>query len=356
LKVALLGLLQSGKSTIFASLSGKGIAPIGSTTIEEAIVTVPDERLEWLTEYYKPKKTTHATIDCLDVPGFNFTDEHGRVAARRLINQIRTVDMLVLVVRAFEDTAVPAYRNSLNPVRDLAELRTELLLADLELVATRIEKLEKQVHKPTKTQAHDKAELALHTKLQEAIEAEKPISSAIETEAEREMIKSLGFLTQKPIAVAVNVGENQLEAKFDFGERVDASVPVITICAKLEFELAQLDADSRALFCADLGITESAKGKFVNSCYSALGLISFITVVSNEIRAWPIKQGTIAVDAAGKVHTDIKRGFIRAETFSFDELKEHGSEKALKAAGKIRLEGKDYVVQDGDVINFRFNV
>ena len=356
MKVALLGLLQSGKSTIFASLSGKGIAPIGSTTIEEAIVTVPDERLEWLTEYYKPKKTTHATIDCLDVPGFNFTDEHGRVAARRLINQIRTSDCLVLVVRAFEDAAVPAYRDGLNPVRDLAELRTELLLADLELVATRIEKLEKQVHKPTKTQAHDKAELALHTKLQEAIEAEKPISSAIETEAEREMIKSLGFLTQKPIAVAVNVGENQLEAKFDFGERVDASVPVITICAKLEFELAQLDADSRALFCADLGITESAKGKFVNSCYSALGLISFITVVSNEIRAWPIKQGTIAVDAAGKVHTDIKRGFIRAETFSFDELKEHGSEKALKAAGKIRLEGKDYVVQDGNVINFRFNV
>jgi len=356
LKVALLGLLQSGKSTIFASLSGKQIPPIGSTTIEEAIVTVPDERLDWLTEYYKPKKTTHATIDCLDVPGFNFTDEHGRAAARRLINQIRTSDCLVLVVRAFEDAAVPAYRDGLNPVRDLAELRTELLLADLELVATRIEKLEKQVHKPTKTQAHDKSELALHKKLQETIEAEKAISSAIETEAEREMIKSLGFLTQKPIAVAVNVGENQLEAKFDFGERVESSVPVVTICAKLEFELAQLDADSRAMFCADLGITESAKGKFVKSCYSALGLISFITVVSNEIRAWPIKQGTIAVDAAGKVHTDIKRGFIRAETFSFDELKEHGSEKALKAAGKIRLEGKDYVVQDGDVINFRFNV
>ena len=356
LKVALLGLLQSGKSTIFASLSGKAIASMGSTTLEEAIVTVPDERLDWLTEYYKPKKTTHATIDCLDVPGFNFMDEHGRVAARRLINQIRTVDMLVLVVRAFENPAVPAYRNSLNPAKDLAELRTELLLADLELVATRIEKLEKQVHKPTKTQEHDKAELALHKKLQQTIESEKPISSAIETEAEREMIKSLGFLTQKPIAVAVNVGENQLEAKFDFSERVDASVPVVTICAKLEFELAQLDAESRAEFMTDLGISESAISKFVNGCYSALGLISFLTIVSNEIRAWPIKQGTVAVDAAGKVHTDIKRGFIRAETFSINGLKEFGSEKDLKAAGKIRLEGKDYVVQDGDVINFRFNV
>ncbi len=356
MKVALLGLLQSGKSTIFASIGGKPIPPVGSTTIEEAIVAVPDERLDWLTDYYKPKKTTYATIDCLDLPGFNFSDEHGRAAARRLMNQIRIVDMFVLVVRAFENPAVPSYRNSVNPARDLADLKTELLLADLELVATRIEKLEKQIHKPTKTQAHDKAELELHKKLQETIEAEKPISSAIESEAEHEMIKSLGFLTMKPMAVAVNVGEDQLEASFDFADHIESSVPVITICAKLEFELSQLDADSRAEFMADLGVTESAISKFVNSCYSALGLISFITVVSNEIRAWPIRKGTIAHDAAGKVHTDIKRGFIRAETFDFDEIKEMGDEKALKAAGKIRLEGKDYVVQDGDVINFRFNV
>ena len=356
MKVALLGLLQSGKSTILASLSGKAIPAIGATAIEEAIVPVPDERLDWLTRYYKPKKTTYATIDCLDLPGFNFADEHGRAAARRLINQIRTVELLVLVVRAFENPAVPAYRNSVNPARDLAELQTELLLADLELVATRIEKLEKQVHKPTKTQAHDKAELALQKKLQEAIESEKPISSAVETDAEREMIKSLGFLTLKPIAVAVNVGEDRLDEKFDFSDRVDDAVPVITISAKLEYELVQLDADSRAEFMADLGITEPAAGKFVKSCYSALGLVSFLTVVSNELRAWPIKQGTIAVDAAGKVHTDIKRGFIRAETFAFNDLKALGSEKALKAAGKIRLEGKDYVVQDGDIINFRFNV
>jgi GTP-binding protein YchF len=356
MKVALLGLLQSGKSTILAALSGKAIPPVGATAVEEAIVPVPDERLDWLTQYYKPKKTTYATIDCLDLPGFNFTDEHGRAAARRLINQIRTVDLLVLVVRAFENPAVPAYRNSVNPAGDLAQLQTELLLADLELVATRIEKLEKQIYKPAKTQAHDKAELALQKKLQEAIESEKPISSAIENDAEREMIKSLGFLTLKPIAVAVNVGEAHLDEKFDFTDCIGGAVPVIAICAKLEYELAQLDADSRVEFMADLGITEPAAGKFVKSCYSALGLVSFLTVVSDELRAWPIKQGTVAVDAAGKVHSDIKRGFIRAETFSFDDLKALGSEKALKAAGKIRLEGKDYVVQDGDVINFRFNV
>ncbi len=364
MKVALLGLLQSGKSTIFAGLSGKAIPPVGSTAIEEAIVSVPDERLDWLTVYYKPKKTTYATIDCLDLPGFNFADEHSRVAARRLINQIRTVDMFVLVVRAFENPAVPPYRNSIDPARDLAELQTELLLADLELVTTRIERLEKQVHKPAQTQAHsaggrlpaDKAELELQKKLQQAIEAEKPIRTVIEADEQLEVIKSLGFLTLKPMVVAVNIDENQLNGKFDFSERLDTSIPVITICAELEYELSQLDDKSRAEFMADLGIAESAARKFVNSCYSALGLISFLTVVSDELRAWPIRKGTVALDAAGKVHTDIKRGFIRAETFSFDDLKELGSEKALKAAGKIRLEGKEYVVQDGDIINFRFNV
>jgi len=356
MKAALVGLLQSGKSTILSAISGRTIAAMGPGAIEEAIVPVPDARIDWLRDYYKPKKTTHATIDCLDVPGFNFADEHGRAAARRLINRIRIVDMLVLVVRAFENPAVPAYRNSVNPTSDLVELKTELLLADLELVSTRIEKLEKQVSKPTKTQAHDKAELALQKKLQQTIESEKPISSAVETEAELEMIKSLGFLTLKPMAVAVNPGEEQLEQRFDFAEVLNDDVPVITICAKLEYELAQLDADSRDEFMADLGITESAVSKFVNGCYSALGLISFLTVVSDELRAWPIKQGTSALDAAGKVHTDIKRGFIRAETFGFDDLKELGDEKAVKAAGKIRLEGKEYVVRDGDIINFRFNV
>ncbi|MBN2316989.1 MAG: redox-regulated ATPase YchF [Sedimentisphaerales bacterium] len=356
MKAALIGLLQSGKSTILASISGKAIPAVGSTAIEEAIVPVPDKRIDWLVEYCKPKKTTYATIDCLDLPGFNFTDDHGRAAARRLISQIRTVDLLVLVVRAFEDPTVPAYRNSVNPARDLAELQTELLLADLELVTTRIERLEKQVHKPTKSQTHDKAELALQKKLQEVIESEQPISSVIENDAERDMIKSLGFLTLKPISVAVNVGEDQLNETFDFSDRVGDSVPVATLCAKLEYDLAQLDADSRAEFMADYGIEQSAASKFVQSCYSALGLISFLTIGSDEVRAWPIHKGTIAHDAAGKVHSDIKRGFIRAETFSYDMLKELGDEKALKAAGKIRLEGKDYIVQDGDVINFRFNI
>jgi ribosome-binding ATPase len=355
LKVALIGPLQSGKSTLFSAISGKAISPAGATAIEEAIVPVPDERIEWLTGHYKPKKTVYGTIDCLDLPGFSFTDEHGRVAARRLINKIRTVDMLVLIVRGFEDSSVAAYKNSVDPVRDLAELKTELLLADLELVVTRIERLESQLKKPTKTQAQDKAEFELQKRLQEAIESGRPIRSVIKTDEELEIVKSLGFLTLKPMVIAVNTGENQLDKKINFGSDADG-LAMITICAKLEKELSQLDAGSRKDFMADLGIMESAISKFVNSCYSALGLISFLTVGPDEVRAWPIKQGIIAVDAAGKVHSDIKRGFIRAETFSYSDLKLLGTEKDVKAAGKVRLEGKEYVVKDGDIINFRFNV
>jgi hypothetical protein len=348
LKVALLGLLQSGKSTLFSAISGKQMAHAGSAEIDQAVVACPDERIDWLSTIYKPDKKVYATIDCLDVPGLNFSDDHGRTAARRLIDQVRTVDMLALVIGAFD--------NSADPGKDLADLRTELLLTDLALVTTRIENLEKQTKKPTPSQTHDKAELELQKKLQSAIESEKPIRSAIANDAELEMIKSLGFLTIKPMVVAVNVAEDKQNQKFDFAGRLDPATPVITVCAKIEYELSQLDDETRSQFMADLGITESAAAKFVHACFRALGLISFLTVVSGELRAWPIHQGTHALDAAGKVHSDIKRGFIRAETFGYDDIKQLGSEKALKAAGKIRLEGKEYVVRDGDVIHFRFNV
>lgn len=354
MKAALIGLMQSGKSTILSAISGKKIPPIGSTAIEEAVVSVPDERLDWLTSFYKPKKTVHAVLDCLDLPGFDFTSDNGRAAARRLINQIRTVELLVLVVRGFENSAVPGYKNSIDPVRDLEELRTELLLADLELVTTRVERLEKQLKKPTKTQAHDKAELAVQLKLQEALESEKPIISVIENDSELELIKSLGFLTLKPMIAAVNVSEDGGQAKYDF-DQIDES-SVVAICASLEQELSVLDEDSRKEFMADMQIEESAVSRFVNCCYSTLGLISFLTVGSDEVRAWPIKNGITALLAAGKVHSDIQRGFIRAETFSYSALRELGDEKAVKAAGKTRLEGKEYIVQDGDIINFRFNV
>ena len=211
MKAAFIGLMQSGKSTILSAVSGKEPTAMGSTDIHEQVVPVPDGRLDWLTGLYQPKKTVHATVDCQDLPGLSFMDEHGRAGARRLFNQIRTVDMFVVIARAFENASVPAYRNSVNPARDLEELKTEILLADLELVTTRIERLEKQVNKPTKTQAKDKQELELQLKLQEAIEAEKPISSVIENDVQLDLIRSLNFLTLKPMMVVVNVGEDQLD-------------------------------------------------------------------------------------------------------------------------------------------------
>lgn len=356
MRVALVGLLQSGKSTILAAISGKEVSPPGSAAIQEAIVPVPDRRVDLLAQHYGKDKKVYATVDCLDVPGLSFMDEHGRSAARHLLNQIRTVDALALVVRAFEDPSVGAYRNRVDPHKDLAELRDELLLADLELVETRIEHLTKETRKPTRDRAGQKEELALYEKLRQTIEAEKPIASAIETEQQMETIRSLGFLTVKPVVIVVNVNEHQLNQQFDFSGVLKDYGCRVTLCARLEYELAQLDAASRREFMADLGLSEAAAGRFVRGCFEALDMICFLTVGSNEVRAWPVPRQTTALDAAGKVHSDMKRGFIRAETFSFEEFEQFGDEKALKSAGKVRLEGKDYIVQDGDVIKFRFNV
>ena len=356
MRVALVGLMQSGKSTLLSAISGREPSAIGATQIVETAVPVPDERIDWLTALYGPKKTTYATVDCLDVPGFSFVDPAGRAAARRLIEQIRTVDMLVIVVRAFHDPSVPPCRGRVDPTTDLAEFQTELLLADLETVTTRIERLEKQVLKPTETQEHDKAELAVHLKLQEGLEAGRTVRSIIDYGSDYALIKSLGLLTLKPIMVVVNIGEDQLGEPLEIDGAIEDSPEPVPLCAKLDRELAQLDPDSRVEFMTELGIGEPAVNRFVRSCYSTVGLISFLTVGPDEVRAWPIRRDTAAVDAAGKVHSDIKRGFIRAETFSYDDLKAHGDEKAIKAAGKARLEGKTYVVQDGDIIDFRFNV
>lgn len=340
---------------MLSAVSGRPAAPMGSSDIVEQVVPVPDERLDWLEPLYQSNKKVRATIDCLDLPGLNFTDEHGRASARRQLNNARTVDMFVIVARAFENPSVPAYRNRVDAVKDLEELKTELLLADLELVTTRIDRLEKQVHKPTKTQARDKAELELQLKLQTAIESEKPISSVISGEHEMDLIRPLNFLTLKPMMVVVNVGEDKIGEAVDLGPAAEG-MEVISLSAEIESELAKLDDESRAEFMKDMGIGEAAAHKFVQSCYATLGLISFLTVGKDEVRAWPIEKGTTALDAAGKIHSDIKRGFIRAETMAYADLRELGDEKAVKAAGKTRLEGKTYVVQDGDIISFRFNV
>ncbi len=242
-------------------------------------------------------------------------------------------------------------------MNELSTLMTEILLADLELVETRITNLEKQVAKPSKDQAKQKTELALQLRLREAIENQKPLKTAIQNAEEFELVRPLGFLTLKPMVVVFNTPEGESSQTFDTKGVLDESIPTISVCASIEYEISQLDdEESKKEFMRDLGLTESAAKKLVRSCYSSLGLIDFFTVGEDENRAWSILAGTSALDAAGKIHSDIKRGFIRAETISYADLKQYGDEKAVKAAGKFRLEGKTYIVQDGDIMNFRFNV
>lgn len=356
MEVALIGFKQSGKSTLLSAISGKKAALPGSMALDKAIVPVPDPRIDWLTKLYKPKKTVLATIDCTDLPGVSFIDAAERSAARRFLGQLKAIDMCVLVVRGFENDAVPPYRGSIDPQRDIKELQSEFLLSDLEIVLNRIERLQEQIQKVAKTQDHDKLELAVQQKLQTALEAEKPASTVELSPQEYELIKSLGLFTLKPLMVVVNVSEDKLGEQLDLSKTVNAGVPVVALCAKIEQELSQLDPQSRTEFMSDLGISVPAANKFVASCYTAMGLISFLTVGEDEVRAWPIRRQTLALDAAGKVHSDIRRGFIRAETMAYDDLSALGDEKAVRAAGKMRLEGKTYEVQDGDIINFRFNV
>ncbi|MBN2072013.1 MAG: redox-regulated ATPase YchF [Candidatus Krumholzibacteriota bacterium] len=349
---AITGLMQSGKSTLFAALSGREPAPPGYAGVTESIVNVPDGRFEWLIDYYNPEKVTYATIDCLDLPGFDFDDEKGRSMARKIFNRVRLADLLVLVVQAYE----PRPDMKENILRDVNTLLTEYLLSDLEIVTNRVERLEKEVLKATKFQDQKKEELDIQRRLLTHLESERPVSEASLRPREIEVIKSLGLLTMKPAMVIINTGEADPAGHFDLSSSIGSGIPVISVCARLEQEISLLDEASRAEFIKELGLGESALSVFVGTAYKAMGLISFLTVGEDEVRAWPVREGTIAHDAAGKVHSDIKRGFIRAETMAYDELKGLGSEKAMKAAGKIRLEGKDYIVRDGDIISYRFNV
>jgi len=354
MRIAFVGPPMSGKSTLFRAVTGQ--AASGQPVMGEqiAVVKVPDPRLDWLNDLYKPKKKVEATIDFLDVPGFSHETQQQQAEFRKALPDVRQSDALVAVVRAFENPSVPAYRDRVDARADLEELMAELLFCDLETVATRIERLEKALTKPTRTHAEEKRELELMQRLQATLENEQPIASAITSDDERKALGSFAFLTEMPLVVVVNVGEDRAGAEIEFDW--PHAKAMISMCGDGEEQIAQLDADDRQAFLDDLCVTEPARDRLIHACYDAVGLISFLTVGEDEVRAWPIERGTPAVEAAGKVHTDIARGFIRAETTAYDDLREGGEMKAAKAAGKVRLEGKSYVVQDGDIINFKFNV
>jgi len=351
MRVALVGPPQSGKSTLFAAIAEAGGSHVDVSRPDQphlAVVKVPDSRVDWLMDQYHTTKTIYAELEFLDLPGFDLSDLAGRNRSKAHWPAMRQSDMILFVVRGFADETTAAYRDRIDPAADVAELREEMLFADLEQVTTRIEKLEQAIKKPTPKRDEQQRELALMQKLREALENEQPVADVITNDTEDKLIRTFGLLSRMPTLTVINCGEDQLND----GDTED----VVRLSARIEREIAELAPADRALFLADLGIEEVAKDRLIRACYETVNLISFLTHGDDECRAWTIPAGTDAVTAAGKIHTDIARGFIRAETVAFDDLQAAGDEKGARAAGKIRLEGKTYVVQDGDVINFRFNV
>lgn len=350
--IALVGPPLSGKSTLFQAVSGQ--APTHTGAEVRAAVKVPDARVDWLSAKYVSKKTTYATFNVLDMPGFSQETPSQQAEFRRHMGTLRNCDGLVAVVRAFKGAEVPAYRGRVDPVKDLQELRSELMFSDLEQVANRVDRLQKQLTKPTKTHEQDKRELDLLERCQKALESDMPLSEVLRDPEEARLVSSFAFLTQKPLLVVLNVGE--ADAARPVEQEMPYAAATIKLSARLEADLSQLSGEEQTTFLAEYGLAEPVRPRFLRACMQAIGLISFLTAGEDESRAWPIRRGIPAVEAAGAIHSDIARGFIRAETVAFDDLKAAGDMKNSRAAGKVRLEGKDYVVKDGDVINFRFSV
>ncbi|GIK17015.1 MAG: ribosome-binding ATPase YchF [Planctomycetota bacterium] len=354
MKVALVGLPQSGKSTLYAAATGQRQDPFAAPAVHRAVVKVPDPRLDTLAQLYNPKKYTEATIEFHDVPGISLADAAGVGEFRRLLPDIRACDVLMLVLRDFHREDVPAYKDRVNPEADFAELWGELIFADLDAVTTRVERLQKSLQKPSKTHDQDQRELNVLLPCKEALENERPLSTVLQSAEDRKIVASFGFLTEKPLVAVRNVSDDRI-AEPDRALSPHARHN-LTVCAAAEAEIAALDPAERGPFLADLGIEVPAKDRLLRACYESAGLISFLTMGPDEVRAWPIPKGATAVEAAGRIHSDLARGFIRAETVAYDDLVAHHDLKGARAAGKVRQEGKTYVVSDGDILNIKFNV
>jgi len=347
MKAGLVGLGGSGKSTLF-----RAITKSDGTGDPFRTVAVPDRRVDALAELFQPKKKTYAKVEVHDL-GSVGADEKSEA---RLFAQMRELDALALVVRGFEDASYGHARPSVDVAADLERLHAAFQFSDFVQVEGRVDKLEKSVGKPSKTQERDKKELGILQKLKAVLEKGGKVEDVPMHASEEELIRGFRFLTQKPVLVVLNLpedgsGEAALRAK------TPAAFPrVIAIRGSLEAEIAKLEAGDAAAFMKDYGITEPARDRLITALYELLGLCSFLTAGEDECRAWTIRKGTSAVVAASAIHSDIQRGFIRAEVVAFEDLAAAGGMKEAKAANKQRLEGKDYVVIDGDVINFRFSV
>jgi hypothetical protein len=358
MKIGILGLANSGKTTVFNALTGLDLPVTVYASVEGephvGVVNVPDHRVGRLSEIYEPKKTTYATVEYIDYLGITRGDLKQN---SKVFDMVKDADAILHVVRVFEDESAAHPLGGVNPERDADTVEMELVLSDLELVEKRLERMEESRKRGKKP---DEKEKKVLLRCREALEEERPLRALDLSDEELKTLRHLQFVTLKPEVMILNLGEDQLDDE-RVGDLIHSleerfSSPVIPLSGKIEMEIAQLEEDEQRGFLQDLGITEPGMTRVIQACYRHLGLISFLTVGKDEVRAWTVRKGTPAVEAAGKIHSDIERGFIRAEVVSYDDFIRAGSMALAKQEGVVRLEGKTYEVRDGDIINFRFNV
>ena len=364
MKLGIVGLPNVGKSTLFNAITNAGAEsanyPFCTIDPNVGVVAVPDSRLDWLSDFHKPKKTTPAVVEFVDIAGLVKGASKGEGLGNKFLSNIRATDAIVHVVRCFDDPNVIHVEGSTDPLRDIQIIDIELIMADMEMVQRRIDKCSKAGRTGDKKAAH---EAEVFQGLQDWLNEGRSARSYECGEDDAALIATAELLSLKPIIYAANLDEagfsdyqNNAYYQQVAGVAAAEGAQVIPVCAQLEAEIAQLEPDENMLFLDDLGIPESGLDRLIKASYALLGLISFLTAGEDECRAWTIQKGTKAPQAAGKIHTDFERGFIRAEVVYFDDLVANGSMNAAKEKGLVRSEGKDYVMQDGDIVLFRFNV